>query len=383
MRFCAEGTARKIISRLASSFPCFLAVILIFYFFVFSSPSPVFASSLIAEFLCEEGIREMKEGDIPEAEDAFRRALLAEPDYPPALYYLEIIQGRTSEGQVPPEEEPSAAQARLEAIEAALGGGSAGGKVPLSAAPRKKIAPAAKGAKSPYVYLLNDPAFSLQQPFKIQEGKSIVISGSDIKRFLSVQPELFSVERINENEILISARGRGRGTVVVWSDLGRMNIACLGIMPIPDTPPLDEMMRREQAFAENFKLHYNLDWYSYYTGRRLGTVNRSGSYSWIHNLRFDGATPYGLLDFEVTERVASGNKKLTYISAGLDDGKWGDLKGFKIRAGDFNPLLNNLAMPGADLRGCLFLFTGFRQYPRLYRILGEGQRRSLRDFIHL
>jgi len=339
------------------------------------TPHLAFAYSQIAEFLCENGIKDLKKGDFLEAEKEFNKALLAEPGYPPAIYYLELISEMsakvTSGGKFKIPAYSSSArldrqtvmentldQAKVrETMEKDQGLTEAQLFIPELTAASKSGGRAS--GKSPVRYFLNDPRLSIQQPIEIQEGKYIIISGSHIKRFLVVQPDLLYAEKLNDNELSVMAKNIGPASIIVWDDNGRTNIECTGIMPISDTPTLEEVMRREEERMVNFRLRYNLDWYSYYTGRRLETIERNGSYSWIHNLRMDGATPYGLLDSAVTVRSLPTTTDMTYITAGLTNGQLGDFKGFNIRAGDYNPYFNNLAMPGADLRGAYFYSPAF------------------------
>jgi len=340
-------------------------------FSIIAAPS-AFAYSQIAEFLCEEGLRDLEHGNLEDAAKEFNRALIAEPGYPPAIYYLGLLNEMSAsaiqeDGRSPADYSAAGLdrstvmnnaldQAKIrEAMETDEGLSASQVFAPEmgfsgSETTRRKL---------PTVYLLNDPSLSLQQPIQIQEGKYVTFSGSNIKRFLVVQPELLYAERLNQHEISVMAKGRGLGTVIIWDDFGRTSIECTGVLPLPDSPTLEETMRKEEQSMGNFKLRYNLDWYSYYTGRRVGTVNRTGNYSWIHNLRMDGATPYGLFDASVTERTLPRTTDMTYISAGITNGKWGPFSGFKLRAGDYNPYLNNLAIPGADLRGVYFYSPAF------------------------
>jgi len=361
-------------SRLSLSVS-FLVFSLLFSIIV--TPHPAFAYSLIAEFLCEEGIRELQKGNLEEAEAEFNRALVVEPGYAPAIYYLGLAsemsakfdnQGEciTSDYSCPAggldrqtvmENTLDKAKIR-EAMEKEQGLSSSQIFVPeLSQVDQPSSDIIRK--KTPVRYLLNDPSLSLQQPIEIQEGKYIIISGRNIQRFLVVQPELFYAEKLNDHEISVIAKGRGSATIIVWDDFGRTSLECTGILPIPDEPTLEEIMRKEEGKMGNFRLRYNLDWYSYYTGRRLQSIHRQGNYSWIHNVRMDGATPYGLLDASITERAFPNTTDMTYVSAGITNGSLGNFKGFKLRAGDYNPALNNLAVPGADLRGVYFYSPAF------------------------
>ncbi len=346
------------------------------FFLIILTPQFVFAYSQIAEFLCEEGIRGLKNGDFAEAEDQFNRALLAEPGYAPAIYYLGLVAELSDRVQCTDKLDYSVCSSagklkRQAIIENALNQFSV--KEGLAASQSLGLKPEvlsessqpdlASGditrKKTPLKYFLSDPALSIQQPIEIQEGKSVIISGSHIQRFLVVQPELLYAEKINEHEISVLAKGRGLASVIIWDDSGRTSIECTGIMPIPEAPTLEETVRKDVESMGNFKLRYNLDWYSYYTGRRLEAIERTGSYSWIHNLRLEGATPYGLLDAAITERTLPTTTDMTYVSAGLTNGKLGDFSGFNLRAGDYSPYLSNLAIPGVNLRGVYFYSPAF------------------------
>ena len=364
---------------LSGKFTCFLSISSLFFSLFFSiilTPHSVFAYSQIAEFLCEEGIRDLNKGDLPEAEDEFKRALVAEPGYPPAIYYLGLVSEMSAkvisggEFNIPAYSSSAGLdrqtvmenvldQAKIkETLEKDQGLSASQIFAPELSQPNKSGGGIVR-KKSPTRYLLNDPSLSIQQPIEIEEGKYIIISGSNIKRFLVVQPELLYAEKLNDNEISVMAKSRGLASIIIWDDFGRTSIECTGIMPIPDSPTLEEVMHKEEKLMGNFRLRYNLDWYSYYTGRRLETIQRNGNYSWVHNLRMDGATPYGLLDWSITEATLPNTTDMTYISAGLTNGKWGDFKGFNLRAGDYTTNFYNLGIPGVDLRGVYFYSPAF------------------------
>ncbi|MDD5120488.1 MAG: SdrD B-like domain-containing protein [Candidatus Omnitrophica bacterium] len=356
-------------------FPRILLLFCILFLSLTLTPNSVFARSQIAEYLCEYGISYFKNGDLEQAEHEFKKALIAEPGYPAAIYYLQLI--REMSGRPAPDDEfiatdyPPAASLGRQAvmentlnrvnIKETLGKTEGLSESQIFIPELERGIPTGESVKRrlPSKYFIADPNFTLQQPIEIEEGKYVVISGNNIQRFLVVQPELLYVERVNNNEISVMAKGRGFASIVVWDDSGRTSIECTGILPIPETPTLEEVARKEEESMGNFKLRYNLDWYSYYTGNRIQTIHRSGNYSWIHNLRMNGATPYGLLDSSVTMRVLPGTTDMTYVSAGLTNGNIGDFKGFNIRAGDYNPYFNNLAIPAPDLRGVYFYSPAF------------------------
>ncbi len=369
MSLLAGRSAKK-----SAFFPSIFPLVLILFLSFVITPNSVFAHSQIADFLCEEGIRDLKKGNFSEAENEFNKALIAEPGYPAAIYYLQLIS-EMSARDISDDKFVAPAYSypklnRQQVMENALNQtkiketlgkdeGLSASQIFIPESDRASRTGESSRRESPSKYFLGDPNFSLQQPIEIEEGKYVIISGNNIKRFLVVQPDILYAEKLNEHEISVLAKARGFATIIVWDDSGRTSIECTGIMSIPETPTLEEVMRKEEESMGNFKLRYNLDWYSYYTGNRLQTIQRSGNYSWIHNLRMNGATPYGLLDSSVTVRTMPGTTDMTYISAGITNGKIGNFKGFNLRAGDYNPYFNNMAIPGPDLRGVYFYSPAF------------------------
>ncbi|MFA4993662.1 MAG: pilus assembly protein N-terminal domain-containing protein, partial [Candidatus Omnitrophota bacterium] len=263
----------------------FLAIsflVFVFFFSVIVKPQTVFAYSQIAEYLCEEGIKDLKKGNFQRAEEEFNKALIAEPGYSPAIYYLGLIGeklGKDTSGSKPniPTYAPSSVRldrqmVMEDTLEKAKIGSASQIFIPELREPGEPDNSAK--IKTQARYFLNDPRLSIQQPIEIEEGKYIIISGSSIKRFLVVQPDILYAERLNDNEISVMAKNRGLASIIVWDDNGRTSIECTGIMPIPDSPTLEETMRKEEEKMGTFKFRYNLDWYSYYTGRRLESIER-------------------------------------------------------------------------------------------------------------
>jgi hypothetical protein len=364
---------------------------LVFISFLVITPNLAFGYSQAAELLCENGIKYFKSGDFIEAESEFKKALLAEPDYPPAIYYLQLMhensQGSADStaysGYPPKKDKKTAMEGLLDDIESGAY---------LSRAPMAMVSKSRIDEKMPGYYFLNDPRLSLEQPILIEENKYIIIRGSNISRFLIVQPDLLYAEKLNDNDLSVMAKNIGPSSIIIWDDNGRTTIEFTGIMPVPETPNLEDIMLRDEAYADNFKLRYNLDWYSYESGRRISETDRNGSYSWIHNLRMDGATPYGLFDSAVTVRSLKTSTDMTYITAGLSNGQLGDFKGFNIRAGDYNPQFNNLAVPGIDLRGVYFDSPAFnnkldytffwgRENGGRFGTLSVGETKALHSFV--
>ncbi len=352
-------------------FICLITIIL--------SPTYLFAYGQVAKFICEKGIDYYKKGEFTKAESEFKKALLAQPDYPPAIYYLQLIDEILGNAKKPSHPTHKALAIdkgliidRETAMEKFLYDTypapiiKTKPKTSLEAPPetlkKNNIAIPKKSKidekKSGY-YFLDDPRFLLQQPIQIEEGKDIIIRGKNISRFLIVQPDILRAEKLNDNDLSVTAKNIGLSSLIIWDDNGRRVIECSGIMPIPEGVMVEDLMRKEKERTENFKLRYNLDWYSYESGRRLSSIERSGTYSWIHNLRLNGLSPYGLLDSAVTLRKLSTTTDMTYITAGITDGRIGNFKGFNLRAGDYNSYFNNMAIPNVDLRGVYFNSPAF------------------------
>jgi len=355
-------------------------VSILFFTLVFlnSTILPTLASNAVPEFLCEVGIKFYHEGRYDDALMEFKKALLIQADYAPALKYIQQIEEmklvpEVGEGippvlELPAGASPEAISKALDLIEMqrevitekrliapkaitpfAL-------EIPLvkieaPVVSKKKISP-------PKILLLDESLSKLKQPIEIEMGKSVIIAGRNIQKFLVTSPEIITVERKSADELLVTGKNMGYTYLHIWDDSGRWTTEWLGGFPRPEGPSYEELLRRQEEMARNFKLSYSLDWISLYTGRRWNSLNRS-SYLYSYSLGLNGPTPYGNIDSAATIRSDKTNTDITYFTLGLTNGQIGPFKGFGLRGFDFSPYFSNLAFPGATLRGGMFTSPAF------------------------
>jgi hypothetical protein len=211
----------------------------------------------------------------------------------------------------------------------------------------------------PGIITLDTSLSKIQPPIEIERGKSIVLSGRNIKRFLVTTPDIITVEKKDADTLMVTGKDVGYTYLHAWDDNGRWTTEWLGILPKPEGPTYDELMRRQEELARNFKFRYSLDWTEFASGRRIENLERS-SYNWLHNLSLTGETPYGDFDSSASvRRDATTNTDLTAFTIGLTEGQLGPFKGFTLRGFDFYPDFSNLAFPAETLRGVMLNSPAF------------------------
>jgi len=368
---------------------------------IFSWIGSVYASSEMAEFVCEQGVRFYKQGRYDDALDEFNKALLIYPNYKPAINYINMIKQYMTVSdkaalslEKPPSDVPviphsSDVNEALDIVEIQKEMMKA--KRTVSSPSQLKasgndqdytsdtnpelVSTTAKAAEAVTVITLDENLSNLRQPFDIEEGKTIIVQGSNIKRFLVVQPEILGVEQKGPNEILVTGKNIGYTFLHIWDDNGRWSTEWLGIFAKPAGPTYDELLRKQEEQASNFKLRYTLDWYSYYLGDKWKNLSRS-SYAFTHNFNLNGETPYGNIDSGASIRTLKNTTDLTYYTIGLTKGKFGLFNNFSVRAFDFMPTFTSLAFPGETLRGVIFnspAFSNKLSYGVFYGREGGGR----------
>lgn len=341
--------------------------------------APLLRASEMPEFICEIGMQFYRAGRYDEALHEFKKALLVQSDYAPALRYIQMIEQLKHPKEVVEEKKvilltfkPTSKtltgiiQETLDLVEIqremiqekqlALPKKILPGKIRLVTSPL--LAPPAgfeaglptKEIIPPKILVLDKTLSEIPLPIEIEQGKAIIILGQNIKRFLVTQPEIITVEKKSPDELLATGKDFGYTYLHVWDDVGRWTIEFLGVFAKPEGPTYEEQLRRQEELARNFKLRYNLSWSLFESGRRINTLNRL-SYSWAHSLGLYGPTPYGDLDSLLNIRRSKTNVDLTGLTLGLTNGQLGQFKGFSLRAFDFSPYFSNLAFGGATLRG--------------------------------
>lgn len=345
--------------------------------FFLSIVEPVCAQGMMAQYLCELGLSFYNQGRIPDALHEFRKALIINPGYEPALKYINLIQGKVVTPPVvvpPPVVKPPVErlpvlkpeiETRQEAIKKILDKMEkkilpppvAPVVVPPAEIPELKeerIVP-------PEVLLLQREIIeALKFPLEIEQGVSIIIRGQDIKRFLITQPNVLTVQRLSSDEISVSGKDVGYTYLHVWDANGRWTLEFLTVFPRPKGPTLEEELRLEAEKAANFKLRYMLDWHSYEEGRRLYSLNRL-SYGYNHWLGLEGPTPYGNVDAAIQVQSLRESTDLTYATLGLTEGQFGQFKDFSLRILDYSPDVYNLAMLRTTLRGIMVESPAFNE----------------------
>ncbi len=208
---------------------------------------------------------------------------------------------------------------------------------------------------------LDESFSSISQPINIEQGKSILISGKNIKKFLVTQPEIIYVTRKISGQLVVEAKNIGYTYLHVWDeDNKRWTIELLTVIPKAEDTEYEKRLRFEESRAGNFKFRYALDWSATESGRGVSTLKRN-NYSWAHNLSLTGESPYGNIDAAGSVRANKKTTQLTYSTIGLTDGKIGNFKDFAIRGMDFSPHFSNLAFPGLTLRGGMVEAAAFNK----------------------
>lgn len=324
----------------------------------------VFAYSMAAEFLCEMGIKFYQQGKIPEALHEFNKALIINPSYEPALKYINMIEHQQALPApiiLPPVSKPliekppilkPQIKTRYETIKEFLD--KIEKEIFPSVSPLSIEAPVLKERKviPPGILLLDENVKTLKFPLEIEKGKSIIIQGKNIQRFLATQTDILGIERIKPDEILVSGNNIGYTYLHIWDDNGRWTLELLGTPPKPEGLTLEEELRLAEEKASTFKLRYMLDWYMIEQGRRIDELERQ-TYSYTHLIDLKGPTPYGDFDSTVNIRTLKTTTDLTYLTLGLTKGVWGEFKDFTLRGFDYAPGFYNLAYSGVGLRGLM------------------------------
>jgi hypothetical protein len=331
------------------------SVILLVLIFFSSLVLPAYGYTLIPEYLCEIGIKFYQEGRYTEALQEFKKALLIEANYKPALKYIHKIeelesQESSEEKNIEINIEPSRNTPFLERdilMERVLNSEEKQrGKV--------IVAP-------PKVITLDELLAKVTGVLEIEQGKSLSLHITGMQRFLVTQPDIIRVERKAPEQILVTGLNIGYTYLHVWNAFGRHTLEVLIVPTKPEGESLENISRREQEKARNFKLTYSMDWSTYATGRRWATLKRS-NYYYIHNLGLTGETPYGNLDSSFALNRYNNLTELTHYTLGLTNGKFGDFKDFTLRGFDFfdiPPDFSNLAFPGVPLRGIMLATPAF------------------------
>jgi len=361
------------------------------------------AYTQVSEYLCEIGIKFYRQGRYEEALHEFRKALISEPNFEPALKYIRLIEQNTLpaataeekiplslriEQAVPSKEAISTyketikeyidlAQPKKELpvvpLQVGLPEAVPPGTVSLPVQPTHiKLPKKEEVPYQPLTIVLDENFKDVRQPIEIEEDRDLLVVGKNIRRFLVTQPDILSVEKENPDQLRITGTQVGYTYVHIWDDNGRWTLEFFGSLPKSTGLTVAEKMRLDAERADTFKVRYILGWNSYETGRRADSLNRQ-SYSWYHSVSVNGATPYGKIDSTAVVRSLRETTDLTHFTLGLSEGSWGDFKDFSLRGFNFSPGFSNLALSGdvPSLRGVSAKSSAFNK--KLYYNLFWGR----------
>ena len=344
--------------------------------FIFSYFEEGFAYYMAPNIICETGIKLYKQKKYDEALLEFKKVLLINSNHRLALEYIQKILTEKqrnwpkppSKGKAPaiksfpkvyphvitpkskmsiqPVSEIKSLQSELPDIQAPL-------TIKLEKEPKAQISKFIQKVQVPIIKLTDYISKLQPDVINVELDKSVILECSYIDKFLATQEGVLLVERADSMRIIISGNKLGYSYLHVWTDKDRFKLSFLVVPAKQSAESLEDLNRQKALAADDFKLSYSMDWSSYESGRRISSLERS-IYSYVHNLKLTGPTPYGKLDSSLTANIFNKDTKLSRYTIGLTDGQFGEFKDFTLRAFDFfdtPPDFSNISFPGTSLRG--------------------------------
>jgi len=304
-----------------------------------------------------------RQGRYTDAMREFKKALLVQPGYSPALRYIQMIEAALERPQ--PEEEiipatfkpsiptPSGAmEESLDLVELQ--------KEVIRERPAKTAYLSEKKSVLLMTISLDESLNKILQPIQLEQGKYITVTGSQIQRFLVTQPETLSIQKDSSSQLNIAGKDLGYTYVHIWDAGGRWTLQFITVPPKAEGISFADQLHQAEESAKNFRLRYVMDWYSYESGEDLKHIKRL-NYSYTHSLSLQGPTPYGDIDSSVMYRTLGGRTDLSSVTLGLEKGRIGPFKDFSLRALDFHPGVSNLAFSDSSQQGVLLKSPAFNR----------------------
>jgi len=199
---------------------------------------------------------------------------------------------------------------------------------------------------------LNDELWglSIKPKLDIEIGRSIILEGENIDRYLLVTPGFITVKKIDRNHILLTAEGRGATIILIWEAHGRWSFNTEGIFPSQKASAKVVPSRQEEN--DPFRFTYQTDWSQFYSSEDADLFERR-SLIFTQRMMLDGQTPYGDMDASVVFDKLDATTKATGYSVGLTDGRVGPLSDFSIRGFDARTTFSPLTLSSKYFRGVL------------------------------
>jgi hypothetical protein len=314
--------------------------------------APASAYTMLPQFLCDLGEEYYRAGRYDDALTEFNKALVLEPDSPVALKYIKLIQGAASAEAAIPAGTPEGEPRKLN-IEKALE------EFETPAVHRTTVNPRKQPVSQPDVIVLDANLASRRMPIQLPRDRKLTVRGLNIQRFLITEPNVLRGERTGADELTLICTDLGYTYVHVWDERDRWTLEILGVGPKPEgVPTLEEEILGGREKDRDFKLRYALTYQTFESGPDIRSLKRS-SYSWNHWLSLEGPIPYGDLDVQGSISEIPVSTDLTYLTAGLTNGRFGNFENFNLRLVDFTPNITDLAFSSTALRGAYFNSKAF------------------------
>jgi len=222
------------------------------------------------------------------------------------------------------------------------------------AQPRPQAAiyvPEEKSKKAPLVLLLAQITNNGQVKPKLQIAlhSSVIIESKNIKRFLVVDESFIKVKIIDADHLEIDTLAIGPTFLHIWDDGGRHTLYVEVIFPRSLTSGRAQAMDGLKH-GEPFKVTYNNDWTTYYSGKDIPALKRQ-SYDFEQTLAITGETPYGFFDTSGSYSDFDAISQFDTYTIGLSQIPFEGTSNFNLRGFDALRSLSQLAMPKTSLRG--------------------------------
>lgn len=356
--------------------------------------------SRTAQFLYEIAKEYYNFGDYDQALHEFKKLLLLEPSHEGARKFIELIEEERREKARTLRDKAMAEaierleggkEERLKAISAALekeqkelgeilveekiAEEEVEGEEELTPELVKKRTEPAKikeiKAEEIKSLLLNEELWQTQPKtiLEIELGKGLVMEAKTIARYLVEKPQKIELERVDSDNVIITAKEIGSSFLHLWEDKGRWTFNVKVVSPyIP--PSREEILVLEE---EPFKISYAADHQSYYR-KDEGEEFARRTLSFNQWAQIAGPTPYGEFDASLSAKRYGKEQEITNYTVGLTDGKIGNFKDFSIRGFDFYESFSELSYPGELLKGVLLEGDAFNE--NIHYSLLRGKERQ-------
>lgn len=333
----------------------FLSKVIIFVFYIafISSNNLGFAidtqqEKLIKEYLYEEAVKYYSIKDTNSAKKAFEAVRNIDPDYRDTNKYIQELAQHIIKRSKPTTPPPTLAK-NISATKDSASIATERRRIDL----REEIRPS---------------------EIFINEGDSLELLLNKFERFLTTDPSVLTVKKIDGERLAILATKIGLSFLHVWDEAGNRYSLKFNVKqrPLPVTTIEKRFFQEaEEAGSIKFDLKYNYDVLS--TGPKLREIKK-GTKSYDYTARLYGDTAYGYYDSGTLVKGIGDSSQLNQFWIKLLNGNIGGFKNFNLRGGDNTDFsIPDLILPSANFRG--FRFDTQTPNNRLKSLVFWGQER--------